>query len=266
MNKIIIPVILVAIAAVGLFAINPSGATSDEVHSVEMSVSRLSCGSCVETIREAVTALNGTTKVETDVGSARSYVEFNAEQMDAGQIAETITNAGYPATVLFVKNSVGEVLSGVDLERYVARVGSRLILRDDFNHFFQARLQTAETSGQPVPVGTLSQDAWRSILRQELLLNAAGQFGVLVSDADLETRITELADSFDKDREELRNDMIIDGYLAMQYADKKPNGIEMANLLNKLQSSTAVDIFDKNLNRYLSSGKSGSGCGGSCCG
>ncbi|NIQ08188.1 MAG: heavy-metal-associated domain-containing protein, partial [Gammaproteobacteria bacterium] len=66
---------------------------SAATHSVEMSVSRLSCGSCVETIRQAVTALNGTASVETDVAAARSFVEFRGGEIAAEQIAETITSS-----------------------------------------------------------------------------------------------------------------------------------------------------------------------------
>lgn len=265
MRKIIIPAILIVIVVAGFFAFNTSMAKSVELSRVEMSVSRLSCGSCVETIRDAVTALDGSSKVATDVAAARSVVEFDAAKIDASQIADTITASGYPATVLFVRNPAGEILSGLDLDKYIARVGSRMILRSEFNQAFLDRLQAAETGGRPVPLRTLSRDAWSPLLSQELLLNAAGQFGITVTDADLEQRITDSGLAPGESREALHKSMLIDGFLTLQYPQKKPNGFEMAKILNALQLNTAVDIFDDNLKRYLSDKNGGSGCGGSCC-
>jgi copper chaperone CopZ len=260
--------LVVLVVAGGVVAFNTFAARSSENYQVEMSVSRLTCGSCVETIREAVTSLDGSSKVETDVALARSIVEFDPEQIDADRIAETITNAGYPATILFVKNSQGETLSEIDTDMYVAKVGTRMIKRDDFNRAFEQRMQAAELANQPVSINSAFQEAWMSLLRQELLLNAAENFEISISDAELDKQVAELDKANGVDREALRKSLMIDGYLALQYPDRKPNGIEMANLLNALNSKTPADIFDKNLKRYLAAGKGGSGggCGGGCCG
>ena len=262
MKKSIIAILLVLVGVGAGVALSSYSARAVATHSVEMSVSRMSCGSCVETIRGAVTALNGTTTVQTDVNAARSYVEFRADEIDAEKIAQTITASGYPATILYVRDSSGEVLSGIDAEKYVARIGSRLIERASFSQMLSARMYAAETSGKPVPFKAACQDAWRSLLKQELLLNAADQFGIAVSDADLEKKLAETPDA---DRSQLVNEMKIDGYLAMQYQDREPDVMELNNLLNFLNSKTAVDIFDDKLKQQLSTGKSGSGCGGSCC-
>ncbi len=74
-----------------------------------------------------------------------------------------------------------------------------------------------------------------------------------------------LAEKPGADRDQVLNEMKINGYFALQYPDREPNTIEKNNLLNKLYAKTAVDIFDSNLKQQLSVGKSGSGCGGSCC-
>ncbi len=256
----------VLVVAGGVVVFNTFAARPSENYQVEMSVSRLTCGSCVERIREAVTSLDGSSKVETDVALARSIVEFDPEKIDADRIAETITKAGYPATILFVKNSQGETQTEIDTEKYVAKVGTRMVKREDFNQAFEQRMQAAELAGQAVPIKSAFKEAWMSLLRQELLLNAAEMFEVSISDTDLDKQIAGLDTTNDVNRETLRKSLMIDGYISTQYPDRKPNGIEMANLLNSLNSKTPVDIFDKNLKSYLAAGSGGGGCGGSCCG
>lgn len=257
---LLLAIILTAGTAVG---INSFAAKPDKLYSVEMSVSRMTCGSCIETIREAVTGLPGTEKVRTDLRSARSYVEYDAERADAGTIAEAVTASGYPATVLFVRNDAGKIVSGIDLGKYVARVGSRLIGRDVYDRAFREQFERAETTGNPLPPQALSREAWNSILRRELLLNAAEQFEVSVSD---QTVTDHLAEAGNSNSGTDRNDLKIESYLERQFPDGKPNAMEMRNLLNALYSNTAVDIFDSNLKRYLSVQSGSSGCGGSCCG
>ena len=266
MKKGILLILSLFVVAGGFIAFNTMAAKKIDNYTVEMSVSRLSCGSCVETIRSAVTALAGASRVETDVAAARSVVYFDPNALKAEQIEATITDSGYPATILFVKNGKGETISGIDLEKYVARIGSRLILRDDFNQSLEEQVQLAEQNKAGTSIKVACQNAWSSMLQQELLLNAAGQFGVSVSDDDLEKRIAEIGSAASEDRAAVRSQLLIDGYLALQFPDRQPNTFELSNLLNKLYSNTAIDVFDENLKRNLSSGNGSGGCGGSCCG
>ncbi len=263
MRKLSFLLIFMLVGAGGVIVYQSFATGSSERHSVEMSVSRMSCGSCVETIRGAVTALDGAINVNTDVAAARSIVEYQPQKIAADQIAAAITASGYPATILYVRNSAGEVQSGIDIDKYVARIGSRLVERDTFNYHLSERMDIAETAGKPVALKTACQDAWRSILQQELLLNAADQFGVTVNEEDLNRK---LAESAEADKEETLNELKISGYFDLQYPDREPNTLEINNLLNSLYTKTVVDIFDDKLKQQLSTGKSGSGCGGACCG
>lgn len=264
MKKGLYALLTILLIAGGAFAFNTLAANSGERYSVDLSVSRLTCGSCIETIRDEVSALAGTQAVTTDLARARSFVEFDPERVDAQRIAEVISAAGYPATVLFVRDASGTVVSGIDLDRYVARIGSRMIARSAYQQAFQQRMDAAELSGRAIPLSIVSREAWQALLRQELLLNAADQFDVRADENDLEKRLAETADSGVVDREILRNALRIEGYLALQYPDGQPTRADMAQLLNGLSENTAVDVFDPHLKRYLGGG-SGS-CGGTCCG
>lgn len=265
MKKLTVVFLFIALGIGAWWALSHKSTVTD-AYAVEMSVSRLTCGSCVETIRSAVGALNGVVHVDTDVSSARSLVLFDPGKIDAERIASTITGSGYPATVLFIRNNNGDTVSGIDLNQYVARIGTRLISREYYNQYFEKRLNQAELTGQTVAIRTVMQDAWRSVLQQELLLNAALQFGLSFEEnipgEETTTNDSEMTGHSDR----MRESKLIDEYLAMQFPDREPNGIELTNLLNKLYSNTIIDIFDTNLKRKVSSGNSDSGCGGSCCG
>lgn len=61
---------------------------------VELGVSDMHCGSCVQQIEAAVLALPGVEAVEARIGSVR--VEYYAEAVTRAQIAGAIEAAGYP--------------------------------------------------------------------------------------------------------------------------------------------------------------------------
>jgi len=266
MKRVLIVLLSIGITTALYVAFHANDALSGNTHLVEMSVSRLTCGSCVENIRAAVSAIDGISTIETDVAAARSAVTFDPEKVTADRIAETVGAAGYPATILTVRDRQGTLVSGVNTEKYVARVGTRLIERETLDNLLQERIQAAEISGQPVPIKTVYNDAWVSLLSQQLLLNASEQFDVTIDDAMLEDRARQENITSTGDLEKLRQSLVVEEYLAQQYQGRQPNVIEMNNLLNKLYTNTSIDIFDSELKRYLATGKSSGGCGGSCCG
>ena len=261
MKKTYLAILIIAVAVSGLALLNGTTARSADLASVELSVSRMTCGSCVETIRQAVLSLDGPAEIVTDVRSARSYVTYDPQRVAPDKIATTITGSGYPATILFVRDASGNLLSGVDLDKVVGRVGSRMIERGAFNKSFERTMQAVEEQGRPVPLGVVFQSAWSSLVQNELLLNAAIQNGLTVDEAEIDSGMTDAVT-----REEVRNRLLIKRFLQTQFPDREPNGIALSNLLKGLQANTAIDIFDPNLKRNLSSRNGNSGCGGSCCG
>jgi copper chaperone CopZ len=60
---------------------------------IEFNVPRMSCGSCVRTITEAVKRVDPAAEVEIDLGAKRAAI---ASETDSARIAAAIEAAGYP--------------------------------------------------------------------------------------------------------------------------------------------------------------------------
>lgn len=61
---------------------------------VELNVEGMSCGSCVKHVTEALSTVEGVTKVEVDLQTARVRV---SGQDDSQMLIAVLTQAGYPA-------------------------------------------------------------------------------------------------------------------------------------------------------------------------
>lgn len=60
----------------------------------------MSCQHCVARVEETVKALPGVQKIKVNLKKENGVVKFDDSQIAAGEIAEKITAAGYPAEVL----------------------------------------------------------------------------------------------------------------------------------------------------------------------
>jgi copper chaperone CopZ len=272
MKKGIVAFAVIAVACVGgLFLLESSteAISSSDAVTAEFSVERLSCGSCIETIRQAVSQMDGVASVATDVAKGQTLVDFDPAKTDAALIAKVITEAGYPAQLYARENAEGVMTTDVDTNLYIAKIGERLVARTDFNEIVEQQRQAGIDSGQILPVQYLTRFAWMTILQRELLLGAAVESGVTVANAELDAYI-ETNHLATDDREQTRNSLLLDRYFKQQNVDRQANPTEFANLLNSLQKSTAVQLFDASLKQSLSGGaKKSGGCGsggGGCCG
>ncbi len=270
-KALIIIAAIVSIAAIGVagkvfFDTSPDATASSRTVSATFNVERLTCGSCVENIRQAVSQLEGVVSVETDVANGKSLVAFDPGKTDAAQIAKVMTQSGYPAQLYARENKQGVMTTDIDTALYIARIGERLVPRADFNELVEQQRLTGTESGDALPVQSLVRFAWMTILQRELLLSAATKAGVTVANAELDAYIStnKLASA---DREKVRSDLLLERFFKQQQVDSVANPVEFTNLLTTLQKSTPVQIFDESLKQSLSGGaKKSSGCGGGCCG
>lgn len=58
------------------------------------------CMSCMATIEDAVTAVDGVRETEGDLDALKVRVAFDAGRVDAAHIAEVIAGAGYDVTAI----------------------------------------------------------------------------------------------------------------------------------------------------------------------
>jgi copper chaperone len=263
-----------AIAVIGVGSLIFFGISTDAISfsksksvSAEFSVERLSCGSCVETIRSAVSQIDGVASVQTNVGQGQTLVDFDPDKTNVAVIVKVITDSGYPAQLYARENADGVMTTDVDTDLYIAKIGERMVTRSDFNALVEQQRQVAIESGQTMPVQYMVRFAWMTILQRELLLSAAADSGVLVANAELDAymKTNQLPSA---DRGQARIDMILDRFFQQQNLDTQENSARLNNLLQSLQRNTSVQIFDQSLKQSLNGGpkQGGSGCGGGCCG
>jgi len=282
---LVLPLVLVAVAA-GWW-LKPAGFNRAEAALAEFSVEKLSCGSCVQKINEALQPVAGIGTIEVSVTSGRSRVEFDPSRTSSAEIGRLITEAGYPAR-LRTELSPAEY-AGLRQEqtrlgaKYVARVGSRLVARDDFEQALKLRLGDREAS--PALLEQLRRQLWEELQQREILLAAAESSGVVVQPGEVDVRLEKLRQghddldqlvtrrfgSMEAFRRQLRNDMTIEKLMATKVpadiSDPAQRQLRLQQWYGDLVQRTEVVIFDPQLKRVTAGGGDcGSGGGGGCCG
>jgi len=248
---------------------------------VEMQVDKLTCGSCVKNISNALAEVAGIGDVDVNLSNGRARVEFLPERTDVVSVASTITKAGYPAKVLQILSQAEYKNFREDenrlASRFVGRIGDQLISREKFAQMV-AELEGATRPGS----GNILKSAWENILQRELLLEAANRNGVVVQDGEVDLEVQKiigsgkLSDSQIEDRfggrEEfhlwLKEKMVIERNITQNVVQDEKDALRRRTLLNRwygdLVGRTPVAIFDPALKSIVAG--SGKGCGGSCCG
>lgn len=69
------------------------------VNQVTIQVKGMTCGGCVKSVENSVSALSGVEKVNVQLKTGKVDVEFNDSQVDIKQITDTIEDQGYTVVV-----------------------------------------------------------------------------------------------------------------------------------------------------------------------
>lgn len=268
-----------ALVAVGGYAW--TAARPDAFALAEYSVQNLSCGSCVQNIRNALGGVKGVGTVEVSVTAGRARVEYAPSSIDAGAIAGRITDAGYPALL-------SQNLSAADYralredaarlaDRFVGRIGEKLVSREAFAAALSRREGAAAT-----PKQGLLKAVWDEILQREMLLAAAEKNAVVVQEGEVDLELQKLRTaggdfdavvlarygSEEAFRRQLKDEMIIrrniDEHVLQGESDESLARLKLDRWFRELAASVPVLIFDPALKAAVEGG--GKGCGGSCCG
>ncbi len=281
-SRLMAILILVVLAVAAGWWLRPAGFDPAGAALAEYQVEKLSCGSCVQKINEAL-ADPGVGEVEVSLTSGRCRVVFDPSRISSEAIAKRITDAGYPARLR--QELSPEEYAGLRQERarlgakYVARVGSRLISRDDFELALKLRLGDRE--GSPALIDQLRRQLWNDLRQREMLLAAADKNGILVQAGEVDARLEQLRKGhanldeligqrfgdMETFRRQLREDMTIDRLVEQKVlagvTDPGQRRLRLQQWLNDLVRQTDVVIFDSRLKRVVASGGD---CGSGCCG
>lgn len=186
-------VLVLLLAGVAAFAGLRRGGDSARA---ELTVEKLTCGSCAQTVRAALGELPGVGQVEVNVTTGRAVVAFDPQRVEPAALAEKVSAAGYPAQVAQVLSAAeAEALrtnAGRLAEKYVARIGDRLVSREEFAAEVE-RLRGAAAAGEGGDEAQLQRQAWQAVLQRELVLADAASAGVVVQPGELTDEIARMS-------------------------------------------------------------------------
>jgi len=268
----------------GLF---PGESARVDAAMAEFTVKNMTCASCVGTINEALGKLDGIEKVDIVVTTGRSQVLYDPTRLDAQTIARTITESGFPAVLsLNMSSDDYRSLQAEEsrlAETYLARIGSRLISRADFDRKVERALTTMQMGDQPEAVKRVRAGIWQEVRDRALLLTAAESNQIVVPQGEVDLRVKELRAStpdfetallasYPSQEEfvnQLKEKMIINRNIELNVIAGIDNPQEQRQKLNQwfqeLRRQTPMVIFDPQLKQSVAQSGAGGGCGGGCC-
>ena len=285
MKKSLLVVTVVAILAGSVAFFVARQPANAEPGMVELRVSNLSCGSCADKIKGALGGIAGVQSVEVNVTSGRGQVVYDPVQIAAPQIAQAVTDSGYPANVLRVLNSdqFKNILSEDARlsEEYVAKVGEILVARDDFEQFVTLQLAAAGLENQVGAREQILGQAWDNLLQQTLMLMDAERNQVVVQDGEVDMQISQLREQiadFDKNiqtrfgslevfaikvKEDMTISRNIEQFVLVGIKDSEQRQGILTNWYRNLVDNTPVLFYDAGLKQAANSS---GGCGSrGCC-
>lgn len=74
--------------------------TASHTSTVELAIEGMHCGSCVALIEETLGEMPGVERATVDLEQARASITFDENAIGAGELAEIVTDVGYPATLV----------------------------------------------------------------------------------------------------------------------------------------------------------------------
>lgn len=267
-----------AIALTG-WLLPTSGSSANNTALAEYQIERLTCGSCISNIQEALARFDGIDSVDINLTSNRGRIAFDLQNLNSRVIGEAISGAGYPATLrLELTPSQYASLQTKQAQlgqEYIALIGDRLLSRADFEQFInQAVGKSSQAKRQP----NIRQSVWKDVLQRELLLFDAERSQVVVQDGEVDVRIENIKrgnknlnvlvakryGSMEEFRKRLREDMIINRNIEENVIAGITQQSERQKKLQQwyaeLQKNVEVVILDPQLK---SVSQSGNGC--ACC-
>jgi copper chaperone CopZ len=251
----------------------------------ELKVQNMTCGSCVATITEALESVDGIESIDVSVTTGRSKVVFNPDQIGAAKIAEMVTAVGFPAEVdQLLSADQYQALQSEETRlsvNYVARIGEKLIDRQDFEKEIARQLLASGVEDLPESRVRMIGQSWQALLQRTLLIQAAEENQVVVQNGEVDLRIEELQKSTlnldkyvqsrygseDQFFQQLKEDMIInrniEDHVLDQIKDPRQRQQHYSQWFQALIDNAAIVIYDEQLSQSASAS---GGCGGSCCG
>jgi copper chaperone CopZ len=220
----------------------------------ELAVQGLSCSSCIQEIETALAGIEGVEEVLVDIPRGKAQVYFDPDRIDTSKIiAEEISNAGYPASVVKVLDAEevaagNEVFAGINGEN----------LEDNLKVQCLNRL---------ISEAVMLQEVSRA--GHVLAKNVDQEFTIYLreNDQDLETfkaGLKEFGYPFEYYKKKFENQIRIQEYLENTIMKSATTRFQQQALYDQwfrnAQSLAEITYYDKELERLVQNAAAGSSC------
>jgi copper chaperone CopZ len=285
-RKIVVSLLVLALGvavAAGAFLTGKDQAVSAAAMT-ELKIGNLSCGSCVSNVKTALAKVEGVGQVDVSVTNGRGQVTYDPSLTNAAEIARIVSDAGYPATVRLDLSAADFAKSLSESEQlgalYVARIGNRLLSRDDFNAALSLRGAGLTPGVTPYANQQLQTQVWQELKEREILLAAADKNKIVVQDGEVDHEIQKMKSatkdfdalvvarfgSPDRFFSQLKESMIINRNIEQNVfaglTTEREKQLRFTQWYDETLQNTNVLIFDPAIKQAEAAGSSS--CGGSC--
>lgn len=264
---------------------------------VILSVSNMTCGGCIATIKQSVAGVKGTGSVQVDLASATAEVLYDGNIISDPQvIANAIKDGGYPAkiqrriTSRQYRREMIEVTENAKIN--IAKVGRINIARKDFEielDHARSRYQKiygADTFSTPQGKQLLQQiqtQITRRLVDEAIKNQEVDKAGFTIKDGSIDQALLEYTNAKNITLDQLKSDLEANGYPFDHFKKKFGQRVKLqryleeeiltgsidpddsrqryGNWLSNARSLAKVVYYDKSLEALAKSG-SGGGCSG----
>jgi len=271
---------------------------SEDLSKAGLAVQRLSCSSCIQEIKAALSGIQGIEETLVDVSSGTVQVYYNSKTLtNPDRLAQAITSRGYPATLIKIYSSEElrkeQAVAAAKSQYYIASVGGWDIAQSDLETQLEhAKKRYSKLYGEGVFLsergkslldGLRVQIASRlideGVMMQEIIkagytVNSAlveKELEKIVRESgkepdDFKKELNEEGMSFEYFKKKLETEILISRYLEERILTGVSTDTERRNLLtswfNNAKLLADVTYYDKDLERLVQQ----RGAKGGCCG
>ncbi len=285
-RKLVVLLLVMALGiAVGAGAYLTGGEQAAQSSAMtELNIGNMTCGSCVSKINAALATVEGVGKVDVSVTNGRGQMTYDPSLTSAAEIAEVVTNTGFPATVRLDMTAADYEKTLTENEqlsaKYIARIGNRLLSREDFNQVIGLRGVGLATGTSPYGNQQLQAQVWQELKEREILLSAADKNQIIIQDGEVDIEIKRMKaavkdfdsvvvtrfGSYDRFFTQLKESMIINKNIEQNVVagltTDREKQLRYSQWYGVTLQNTNVVIFDPAIKQAEAAGSSS--CGGSC--
>jgi len=282
-------IVLLLVLALGVAVVAGAYFTSDDKPSqknalTELNIGNLTCGSCVSKVQAALAKVKGVGQIDINVTNGRGQLTYNPDLISSTQIAEIVSEAGYPSSVRLDMSAVEYEKSMTEnaqlSAKYIARIGARLISREDFDQAISLRSSGLSASPSPYAGQQLQGQVWKELKEREVLLAAAASNQIVIQDGevdveikrikaatkDFDTAVVARFGNYDSFFRQLKESMIInrniENNVVAGLSNDREKQLRFSQWYDETLQATNIVIFDPAIKQADAAGNSS--CGGSC--